>query len=1012
MFGLRDAHRRSPRAVTIEARILAGLAVALAVAYWATPVAIRLAARLEFYDHPIGYKGHERPTPYLGGAAVVTGFLAAVLLLAADWERTLPVCAGVVVLWAVGTVDDRRTVSPVMRVGLEVAIGAGLWALGLGWQLGIGDVADLAVTAFWVVAVVNAFNLFDNMDGAAGSMAGVVAAGLAALGVVQGDAWLATAGAALAGACLGFLPHNLLASPAKIFLGDGGSMPIGFAVAALTMVGMSDAAPAWQSLGMGLLFVGVPALDTALVVVSRRRRGISILTAGRDHLTHRTRSRLQTARAVALALGATQAVISVLAVVALQGGSLLIAGSVGLYLVGIGVAIAVLDTRVAPDTPVATSAGAGAPSRPGRRALAAEAWSAALLVPVGVLAGLSPFASGYYAPTVWAPGAIAVVVAVTALAIGRPVRLGRPAAAALGALGLLGLWALASTAWADSSHQATIEANRLLGYGALLGLLLLAVRSERAGSWLLGAGAATAVAVAAVVLGRMLGGDPGSVFLGGRLDQPLGYINGQAAFFLLAAWPCLALAEQRRAWRAGVGAAAVTLLGCMLVLSQSRGVALAALGSVAVVLAIVPGRTRRAWLLVVLAAALAPALGPLTEIFRTGQDGTLGPATATHAASVTLIVAAAAGIVWAGLTAAAAALAGRDLARNAARAGMVAVVLAALGTAAVQAGPIARTLDRQYTAFVHLGVEPQGSAASSSRLASGAGNRYDYWRVAWSAFAEKPVAGWGAGGYEVPYFQRRATTEDVRQPHSVELQVLSELGLVGGLLLAVLVAAVAFGGWRIARAGRADPRARTAAVATIGLCTAWLLHSSVDWIHLLPGVTALAVAAAAVLLRDRSTAGTHAAAATTAAVRRPRPAAALAVGVVLLIAGMSLTREVLADHFRASAQSALARDPVTALREVDRSLRLDAESVDSYHVKAAALARFGEAGPARAALLEATRRAPADFVTWALLGDLAVRTGDLSEAARDYGRASRLNPRDPGLRALSRDPAAAAGGAG
>ena len=292
--------------------MLTGLALAVATVYWATPVAIRVAQRLSFYDRPIGYKGHAAPTPYLGGAAVVLGFLAATLALTGDWERTVPLTLGVVTLWVVGTVDDRRHVTPLGRVAVEVALAAGLWYLDLGWNLGLGPAVDLFVTAAWVVAVVNAFNLFDNMDGAATTMASVVAAGVMILGIVEGDAWLSVVAAALCGACLGFLPHNL-ASPARIFLGDGGSMPVGFAVAALAMIGVSDANAAWQSLAMGLLFVGVPALDTTLVVISRRRRGISILTGGRDHLTHRARERLRTTRAVALALGGLQAVISALA---------------------------------------------------------------------------------------------------------------------------------------------------------------------------------------------------------------------------------------------------------------------------------------------------------------------------------------------------------------------------------------------------------------------------------------------------------------------------------------------------------------------------------------------------------------------------------------------------------------------------------------------------------------------------------------------------------------------------
>src|SRR5919199_1827079 len=116
--------------------------------------------------------------------------------------------------------------------------------------LALGGAADLALTIVWVVAVVNAFNLFDNMDGAASTMALVVSAGVVGMGVVHDDTWLAVAAATLCGACLGFLPHNL-ASPARIFLGDGGSMPVGFAVAALVMNGSAEAVPGWAGAGGG-----------------------------------------------------------------------------------------------------------------------------------------------------------------------------------------------------------------------------------------------------------------------------------------------------------------------------------------------------------------------------------------------------------------------------------------------------------------------------------------------------------------------------------------------------------------------------------------------------------------------------------------------------------------------------------------------------------------------------------------------------------------------------------------
>ena len=282
----------------------------------------------------------------------MAGFVLAVLLVAGDLQKTAPLLGGAALLWAVGTIDDRRTVRPAWRVLVELALAVLVWQAGLGWNLHGGGGLDLALTCLWVLAVVNAFNLFDNMDGAAATMALVVAGGAALIGVVRGDVWLAVGGGSLGGACLGFLPRNL-SRPARIFLGDGGSMPVGFAVAVLVMVAAGTTTVAWRSLLVALLLVAVPALDTSLVIVSRRRRGVSILKGGRDHLTHRTRRFLPSARAVALALGAVQAVVSVLAVLVSRGNSSLLVISASLYVLAAGGVIVVLDTEQIEEFPAA-----------------------------------------------------------------------------------------------------------------------------------------------------------------------------------------------------------------------------------------------------------------------------------------------------------------------------------------------------------------------------------------------------------------------------------------------------------------------------------------------------------------------------------------------------------------------------------------------------------------------------------------------------------------------------------
>jgi UDP-GlcNAc:undecaprenyl-phosphate/decaprenyl-phosphate GlcNAc-1-phosphate transferase len=280
--------------------------VALAATLLLTPLAIALARRTGFYDHPVGYKGHADPTPYLGGTAVIGGLLLAAVIFGRGSSHLAPIAIGTAALLGVGTIDDRYALMPLTRLAIEIAAAAVLFAGGIGWSLFASDVLNLAVSVVFVAGVVNAFNLMDNMDGASGAVAAVSGAGLGALALAQGSPELAAIGFALSGSCLGFLRYNL-ASPARIFLGDGGSMPIGFVVAALIMATPGVRHFGWAFVPIAVVLVGLPALDTTLVVVSRLRRGAGVFTGGRDHLTHRLRAKLGTARRVAAVLAASQA---------------------------------------------------------------------------------------------------------------------------------------------------------------------------------------------------------------------------------------------------------------------------------------------------------------------------------------------------------------------------------------------------------------------------------------------------------------------------------------------------------------------------------------------------------------------------------------------------------------------------------------------------------------------------------------------------------------------------------
>jgi hypothetical protein len=295
---------------------------------------------------------------------------------------------------------------------------------------------------------------------------------------------------------------------------------------------------------------------------------------------------------------------------------------------------------------------------------------------------------------------------------------------------------------------------------------------------------------------------------------------------------------------------------------------------------------------------------------------------------------------------------------------------------------------------------------TGSRLVSGAGNRYDYWRIAVGEWKEHKLLGVGAGNYERRYFVERRTTEDIRQPHSLQLQTLSELGLVGGGLLVVFLSGVGWTIWRRRAAAQDSDVERFLLVAASGAFSAWLVHASVDWIHLLPGITAITLAAAAVLMRPVANSPSE----PDSVNRDPRArtlAMTLAVAAALVLTGVSLSRQVLVEHYAGHAAAALATDPAKALGEANQALRLAPEQIPAYYTKAAALARFGDAAGARTALLEALAQDRGKYVTWALLGDLAVRAGDQAQARANYREALQRNPRDPGLRQLVRDPEAA-----
>ena len=209
-----------------DLRLPAACILALMATVLAVPAAISVARRWGLLDHPKGWKRHVQPTPYLGGAALLCGFSIAVVVFAEGFGGLawlLVCCTGLCIL---GTLDDRWGLSASVRLLATAAAAVVLWDVGLGWSVFSSGTANLLLTVVWVLAVVNAINLLDLLDGAAASTVAGCAVACAAVAWVFSDTLIAVLALAVCGSCLGFLRYNLR-SPSMIFLGDGGTMPLG-----------------------------------------------------------------------------------------------------------------------------------------------------------------------------------------------------------------------------------------------------------------------------------------------------------------------------------------------------------------------------------------------------------------------------------------------------------------------------------------------------------------------------------------------------------------------------------------------------------------------------------------------------------------------------------------------------------------------------------------------------------------------------------------------------------------
>jgi UDP-GlcNAc:undecaprenyl-phosphate/decaprenyl-phosphate GlcNAc-1-phosphate transferase len=275
---------------------LIAFAVALLASLGLTVPVRQLALRYGMVDKPGPRKVHLKPIPLLGGIAIYLGFVLAILLTlrGVPQQQMVGILAGATLLAIVGFLDDGGLLHHQVKLFIGMPVAAlFLLASGIHAQLfsqfvpGFpGVLLDGCFTVLWVVGITAAFSILDHMDGLCAGIAAVAAAFFTLSASMNGQTMVRTLGAATLGAALGFLRWNF--NPAKIFMGDGGAMFLGFLMATLGLKIRPDGVQFPATWLVPMLILGVPIFDTTLISISRARRGLLPFTSpGKDHTAHR-----------------------------------------------------------------------------------------------------------------------------------------------------------------------------------------------------------------------------------------------------------------------------------------------------------------------------------------------------------------------------------------------------------------------------------------------------------------------------------------------------------------------------------------------------------------------------------------------------------------------------------------------------------------------------------------------------------------------------------------------------
>jgi O-Antigen ligase len=610
-------------------------------------------------------------------------------------------------------------------------------------------------------------------------------------------------------------------------------------------------------------------------------------------------------------------------------------------------------------------------ARPASRSLAGVFFA---IPPVALLGAalVLGFRGGGIVTEQWAPVAVGTAVALGALAaVGTMPSIPPPAWPALGALAGFLAWSAVSLAWSPDSEGTleTIARLALLALAAVVGASFGARRGVAQGvAAALAVGGSLLVVVIEV---KILTGST-AMFAGTRLIWPIDYANGNAALVWLGL-PALiagaAASRVRPAARALVAAVAALVLAVGM-MAQSRGGSIALVVTLVVCVVIATDRARFA---LTLAAVVLPVVGLFGRL-TAGQPGTVSSDAVTRGETA-IVAAAVAGVLVLLLAAVEHAWPARSerLGRGVAISVWAAVLVVGATAFVVHSG----RPDEWLAARWHEFRNPRVAAADPARFGSARSNRYDYWRVAARSFEAHPFDGVAAGAFGVPWYRHRTLRDSVTDAHSWEAGALAETGVLGFLLLG---AGLLLPFVRLVRAR--SELGGFASVALGGCAAYFVLHSSTDWLFLIPAVAIPAFVAL----------GACAAAGGLSELWLAQGWQRAAVAVASLLALLVALPVYLSTSLTARAETQAATSTSRALNTLSLAERTNPWALEPKIARANILLQAGRPADAIRVARQATRSAPQIWLTWATLAEAERAAGHRAAAARALARTRALSP--------------------